>query len=199
MNIEEKMQSSVKEVHRFLNEIDYDHDAITYDENGKILKVTNKIPSEVVESRKSTCMGGVFYSARELREYFGEEMLFICSCVQKDDFTFFRQFFHGMYLFNLGGFYGAISKSQEDSLNFIEPTFISLSSLVSSPQILRGYNNLAESRGEKLLGMGFLTGGIREIFPNYEFDVTQIPVEGIWESIRWIYFDDIVKENLKSV
>lgn len=187
--------SKVEEVHRFLSEeIEYDSDAIIYDENGCILEVVNKTPNEVVKSKKTTCIGGVFYSARELRNDFGEDMISLYPIVRKGKSKSYLGLPHAMYLFNLNGFYGAISKSREELLSFVHPSFINVESLVLSSQIISGYDNLFRLRGEKLLRIGFLVYGIKEEFPYYEFDVTRVSIEGKRESIKW---HNLVKESLE--
>ena len=92
----------VKEVYRFLRDkVEYDYDAIN-SENGKI---NDKTPEEVVKSRKATCMGGVFYASRELREDLDEEMISIFPIVRNHGGSLDSWgVFHGMYFYCKGNF-----------------------------------------------------------------------------------------------
>lgn len=168
----------VMEVKRFLDEeVEYDSNAVNYDGNGEVLSVKNRAPDEVVRDKKATCLDGVFYSARELREYFGERMISLDPIIQKRDgkgrfCEESRGIPHGMYLFKINGFYGAVSKSREELLNFVPPEHEHITGLVLSPQILRGYQRLTKSRDEIFLGINFRAADIRERFPDYDIDPT---------------------------
>jgi len=170
----DKGTRELEEVRRFLSEeVTYDYDAITYDRNGEVVGVKDRTPDEVAKDRKASCMGGVFYAARKLRNYFGEEMISMSPLVQRRDrkgrFSKIRRgLAHGMYLFNTNGLYGAISVSREPLLRYIPPVHPHLESLVISEEILRGYNRLAKLRREIFLGILFSREKIRDVFPYYD-------------------------------
>ena len=188
----------VMEVKRFLDEVEYDSNAIDYDGNREISFVKNRTPDEVVRDKRATCMSGVFYSARELRKYFGEKMISFEPIIQKRDTK--GRFCevsggigHGMYLFKINGFYGAISKSREELLSFVPPEYKDIAFLVLSPQILRGYQRLTKSRDEIFLGINFRVADIRKRFPNYDIDPNN-KSRGEMVLLRVIRFSNIRKK-----
>lgn len=159
----------------FLKKVEYDLDAITYDESRNCKGVKLRTPQEVEETMKATCMDGVFYCAQKLKDYFGERMITIIPLIQRRNhlgrFTDMELGIgHGMYLFQINGYYGAISKSREELLSFVPPLHKNTDSIVPSSQILNGYSKLTDSRDERFLGIAFQTLNIREKFPEYDTD-----------------------------
>ena len=168
------LKERVMKVCNFLaDEVEYDRESITYDENGKIVEIKDKTPAEVARTRKATCMSGVFYAARELRDYFGEEMIVLVPLIRKKEGKEIETgVSHGMYLFRINGLYGAVSKSREKLLEFVSPIHETKSSIAISPEILVGYNRLLAARGERFSGITCWAESIREKYPNYDEDAS---------------------------
>lgn len=149
-----------EDVFSTLRNCQYDHDAIDYDENGRVLEVKRRTPAAIERDLKCTCEDAAYYAFKKLSPHFKTYALSImpfigASRTSSGKIDVIPGIQHSICVYSSGNLFGFVDKSRKKGLDFSVGFCSSIDRLIFSKRFLKAYTELLESKSQEFLGLQY--------------------------------------------